>query len=86
MSAGTPSPRYALSFTCGALLIREAQIAASLYLVERSWAAVRDRMDTDNLLQARTYASGFRLAREVTQRLAVLTEDELMLLQGGQPY
>jgi hypothetical protein len=33
-----------------------------------------------NLLQARTVASGRRFAREVAQRLAVLTDDELELL------
>lgn len=34
----------------------------------------------DNLLQARTVSSGVRLSREVVQRLAVLTDDELDLL------
>ena len=77
--------RYALSFTSGALLAREAMIAAPLFLVVRDWSAVRDQLGAENLLQARTVSSGFRLAREVTQRLAVLTEAELKLLRGASP-
>lgn len=72
--------RYALSFTSGALLSREATVAAPLYLETRDWAAVRAAIGEDNLLQARTASSGFRVAREVAQRLAVLTDDELELL------
>ena len=77
--------RYALSFTSGALLAREAMIAAPLFLVVRDWSAVRDQLGAENLLQARTTSSGLRLAREVTQRLAVLTEAELKLLRGASP-
>ncbi|MGP9583848.1 BrxA family protein, partial [Brachybacterium sp. AOP35-5H-19] len=62
--------RYALSFTSGALLTREAVIAAPLFLEVRDWNAVRNRLRAENLLQARTASSGFRLAREVAQRLA----------------
>jgi hypothetical protein len=75
-----PVSRYALSFTSGALLMREAVIAAPLYLRERDWSKVRALIADDNLLQARTAASGSRLAREVVQRLAVLTDDEIGLL------
>lgn len=72
--------RYALSFTSGALLMREAAIVAPVYLHERDWARARALVVGDNLLQARTVASGLRLAREVIQRLAVLTDDEIKLL------
>lgn len=77
--------RYALSFTSGALLTREAVIAAPLFLEVRDWNAVRNRLRAENLLQARTASSGFRLAREVAQRLAVLTDAELDLLQDASP-
>lgn len=77
--------RYALSFTSGALLTREAVIAAPLFLEVRDWNAVRDRLRAENLLQARTASSGFRLAREVVQRLGVLTDAELDLLQDASP-
>ena len=72
--------RYALSFTSGALLMREALVVAPIYLREHDWAKVRQLVDEDNLLQARTVSTGQRRAREVAQRLAVLTERELELL------
>ena len=79
--AGVPRPtRYALSFTSGALLMREALVAAPLYLREHDWAKVRQAIGDDNLLQSRTVATGQRRAREVAQRLTVLTDDELELL------
>jgi len=77
--AGSVS-RYALSFTSGALLMLDAVIAVPLYLRERDWSKVRALIADDNLLQARTASAGFRLAREVAQRLAVLTDDEIELL------
>lgn len=76
-------PRYSLSFTSGALLTREAVVAAPLYRDTHDWTAVRGLIGKDNLLQARTVSSGFRLAREVAQRLAVLTDDELDLLMDA---
>ena len=71
--------RYKLSFTTGALLVREAGVAAPLYLDNPDWSAVRAMLDDENLLQARTVASGRRLGREVVQRLAGLTNDEIEL-------
>ncbi len=72
--------RYKLSFTSGALLTREAMIFAPLYLRERDWSKVRALVEDENLLQARTIESGRRFAREVVQRLAVLTFGEIELL------
>lgn len=77
--------RYALSFTSGALLTREAGIVAPLYLECRDWVVVRARLAAENLLQARTASSGERLAREVVQRLMVFTDDELALLMEVSP-
>lgn len=76
----TQKDRYALSFTSGALLAREAVIAVPIFLRERDWTKVRDLIAEDNLLQSRTVATRQRRAREVAQRLAVLTDDELELL------
>lgn len=80
-----PNDRYALSFTSGALMAREAAIATPLYLELRDWQVVRDRLAAENLLQARTVSSRFRRVREVAQRLAVLTDSELELLQDAGP-
>lgn len=77
--------RYALSFTSGSLFVREAVRVASVYLQERDWAQTRARVERDNLLQARTLTSSTRRAREVTQRLATLSEDELELLVDATP-
>ncbi|MDO4791029.1 MAG: DUF1819 family protein [Buchananella hordeovulneris] len=85
MNSISTHDRYALSFTCGALLTREAAIAAPLYREARDWGTVQKQLRTDNLLQARTSSSGLRLAREVTQRLAALSEDELELLRDASP-
>lgn len=79
-SDSSAASRYALSFTTGALLVREAVVAVPLYREIRDWAAVRELIRASNLLQARTVSSGIRLAREVAQRLAVLSDDELDLL------
>ena len=72
--------RYALSFTTGALLAREAVLLAPVYLEQRDWEQVRDLAVKDNLLQARTHRTGVRLASETVQRLSVLTDDEVDLL------
>lgn len=80
-----PAARYALSFTSGALLTREASVAAPVYLREHDWGKVRAAIDEDNLLQSRTRSAGARLAREVVQRLAVLTDEELELLLDATP-
>lgn len=72
--------RYRLSFTSGGLLVREASLALPLYYEVRDWAKVRAGLSEANGLQARTAASGKRLARELVQRLTELTEGELDLL------
>lgn len=77
--------RYALSFTIGALLAREAVIATSLYLEVRNWGTVRKQLQAENLFQARAASSGARLGREVVQRLSVLTDVELELLHEAVP-
>jgi hypothetical protein len=72
--------RYRLSFTTGGLLVREAGIVAPLYQREGDWSKVRATLDSENLLQGRTVSSGHRVAREIVQRLAELTNDEIDLL------
>lgn len=75
--------RYRLSFTVGGLFLNEAIIAVSLFIQSRDWRVVRSTIDADNLLQARTVASGRRLSRELVQRLTELTDDEIILLAEG---
>jgi len=75
-----PPTRYALSFTTGALLAREAAVLAPLRDGLHNWEQVRERAVAENLLQARTRATALRRARETVKRLAVLTDDEVMLV------
>ncbi len=72
--------RYALSFTSGGLLVREADVIASVYLHERDWGTVRQIAIEGNLLQARTTSSSVRVTRETIQRLSVMDDAELELL------
>ena len=72
--------KYRLSFTSGGLLTREAAVAAPLYQRLGEWVEVRAALDAENALQARTVASGKRLSRELVQRLAELTDEEITLL------
>ena len=74
------SARYRLSFTTGGLMVREAGVAVPLFLQLGDWVKVRDAIESENLLQARTVSSSQRIARELVQRLAELDEDELVLL------
>lgn len=72
--------RYVLSFTAGALFVQESTIVCPLYLKTHDWCQVREQLCSQNLLQARTMASGLRLSREVVQRMAVLTDREMEFL------
>lgn len=77
--------RYALSFTSGGLLAREADIVVPLYLEHRDWRATRQVVAAGNLLQARTSSSSERVTRETIQRLSVLDDDELDLVADSSP-
>lgn len=72
--------RYALSFTTGALLAREATLLAPSYMEHRDWKQVRDMAVEGNLLQARTYRTGVRLVQETVKRLSAFADDEVELL------
>lgn len=76
----TAPRRYALSFTTGALLAREAALLAPVYIEQRDWEQVRTLAVKGNLLQARTHRTGVRLASETVQRLSALTDGEIDLL------
>lgn len=72
--------RYALSFTTGGLLAREAAALAPVYGELRDWAKVRDAAVAENLLQTRTHSTGVRRVRETVSRLSVLSDHELEIL------
>ncbi|PPG23464.1 DUF1819 domain-containing protein [Rathayibacter sp. AY1E8] len=81
MNSNSPAaPRYALSFTTGGLLEREAAVLAPVYVEHRDWVKVRDLAVDENLLQARTYRTGVRLVRETVKRLSALSDLEVVFL------
>ncbi|MEL0625441.1 DUF1819 family protein [Salinibacterium amurskyense] len=72
--------RYQLSFTSGALHLRGAPVAAGLYRENRDWRETNRVLRANNLLQARTDATSARWARELIQRLEMLSDPEIDLL------
>jgi len=72
--------RYALSFTTGGLLAREAVVLAPVYLAHRDWGKVRDLAVKENLLQARTHRTGVILVRETIKRLSALSDREVAMI------
>ena len=75
--------RYVLSFTAGALLHQESLALAELFEELGDWAAVREQVMDDNLLQMRTPSASKRIFREVFRRLEQLTAAELTFLRTG---
>lgn len=77
--------RYRLAFTSGGLLVREAALIAPMCTQPRDWHSVRRAVVGQNLLQSRTHSSAVRIAREIVQRMEVLTDLELDLLREASP-
>lgn len=80
MSSSTASSRYALSFTTGGLLEREAAVLAPVYVEVRDWGKVRDIAVDQNLLQGRTRSTGVRRVRETVKRMSTLEDREVQIL------
>lgn len=77
MSSNSAASHYALSFTTGGLLEREAAVLAPVYVEDRDWVKTRDRAVDENLLQTRTRRTGVRLVRETVKRLSALSDPEV---------
>ena len=72
--------RYSMSFTTGSLLYKESLTLAALYTELNDWKAVREKVVSENLLQARTLNTSQRVCREIVSRLKTLKARELDLL------
>jgi hypothetical protein len=83
MAAGDQHSKYALSFTSGALLGREAALVAPIYLRERDWVKTRAAAQDSNVLQRRVASSATRILRALIDRLQQLTEAELQIIAQG---
>ena len=77
--------RYSMSFTTGSLFHRESVKLAALYLELGDWNTVRDKVISENLLQARTLNTLKRVCREVISRLKTLSIKELDFLVETNP-
>jgi hypothetical protein len=72
--------RYIMSFTNGGLFRLESIAVAALFLECNDWQVVRERVLSQNLLQARTAATSQRHCREILGRLKMLHPSELRFL------
>lgn len=75
-----PQARYSVSFTTGALYLRESISVTELYLQTHNWKDTRDQVISENLLQARTRNTLNRVCREIVSRLRTLSDSELSFL------
>lgn len=69
--------KYKMSFSTGGLFIQESIVIVDQFDHIKDWAEVRSKVDTDNLLQARTISAAKRTSREASLRLKCLSYDEL---------
>ena len=74
---------YKLSFTAAGLSISSSIKIAETYLQLQDWDAVKEKVKTENLLQARTQTSIQRTFLELAPRLQQLTVEQLELLVEG---
>lgn len=68
---------FKLSFTTGGLFLRESMIVARCFVVLQDWQSTREQVRQENLLQARTAATGARISKEITARLEMLNTEEI---------
>jgi len=71
---------YNFSFMAVSLRPDLARIVAELFLAERDWDVVKQRVLATNALQVRTSSSAIRMERELRLRLATLTDKQLEIL------
>lgn len=75
--------RFNMSFTAGGLFQPESLRIASMFCEVRDWNFVRQKVISENLLQARTLATSQRIYREVFSRLQTLDPMEMEWLIHG---
>jgi hypothetical protein len=77
--------RYLLSFTSVSLALSESVIIGETYLLCRDWDAVKQKIQSENLIKARTKSSTQRVYQEIWPRLSLLSDEQLELLVDGNP-
>ncbi len=74
------STRYNLSFIAASLRPDLARIIAECYLTNGDWNLTKAHILATNALQCRSASSAIRMERELRQRLATLTREQLVLI------
>lgn len=77
--------KYSMSFTTGSLFYLESVKLAELFVELNDWNAVRNKVISENLLQARMQNTLKRICREIISRLKTLAPLEIDLLINGSP-
>jgi len=78
------SKTYSMAFTAGSTLLHEAVSISLVYRKQHNdWDAVKLIVLKENILASVKHSSSIRVFREVQQRLALLTENQLDLLIKG---
>ena len=72
--------KYKLSFTAASLSLSESIKIAEVYLGCKDWDLTKSIIEEGNLLQSRTLNRTKRTFIEVSQRLQMLTDDQLEFL------
>ncbi len=75
--------QYKLSFTAASLSISESVNIAEIFLENGDWNQTKQTIKDKNLLQSRTNSRTIRMTRELSQRLMLLTDNQLKLLVEG---
>ena len=75
--------KYQMSFSTGGLFFLESLTAVEVYFAEKDWEKVREKLLSENLIQSKMESSSKRRIREICQRLELLTEEQLKLLNTG---
>lgn len=78
------SKTYSMAFTAGSTLLHESVAISLVYRKQHNdWKAVKIIVFQENILASVKQSSSIRVFREVQQRLALLTENQLDLLIKG---
>ena len=75
---------YSMAFTAGSILFQESiTIAIEYRKCQNDWNMTKQMVYTRNMLSSVKSSSSIRVYREIQQRLALLTENQLELLIEG---
>ena len=75
--------KYTFSFTAASALVKETMVIAELYLNDKDWGVVENKVIQQNLLHKNKTNTIKREFLEIKKRLETLNHNELELLING---